>query len=237
MRGVLLSLLGLAACSRGGGSDNAPDLAGAANQAEATVARYAAASDADRRGAAAARRDSAAAAPAPAAAPSDTPSAADPAPATTQPAEPGPADAAALVRRYGAAIAAGDYRAAWAMWQGHGRASGMSAAAFAARFAGYQRYQLSAGTPFDADAGAGQRYITVPVRVIAQLKTGQRVALAGPIVLHRVAEDIDTEDPADHRWAIQSADLAATDQSASSQTAKPDADAAPISAQDHRRTR
>lgn len=226
MRGVFLSLLGLTACSGGGGPDNAPDLAGAANQAEATVARYAAASDADRHGAAAAPRDRAAAVPAPAVAPSDTPSAAEPASATTQPTEPGAADAAALVRRYGAAIAAGDYRAAWAMWQGHGRASGMSPAAFAASFAGYARYQLSVGMPFDADAGAGQRYITVPVRVAARLKTGQRLALAGPIVLHRVADGIDTPDPADHRWAIQSADLAAVGKPAGLQAETPDAVAA-----------
>ncbi|WP_267397381.1 MULTISPECIES: hypothetical protein [unclassified Sphingomonas] len=136
------------------------------------------------------------------------------------------------MRRYGAAIAAGDYRAAWAMWQGHGRASGMSPTAFAASVAGYARYQLSVGIPFDADAGAGQRYITVPVRVAARLKTGRRLALAGPIVLHRVADGIDTPDPADHRWAIQLADLAAGGKPAGLQTETLDAVAASNTAAD-----
>lgn len=213
MRAALLPLFCLAACSGESGLDNSPDVAGAANRAETAIAHYAAVTNADRERAADAAQALAgrpvggpaahAVAPRPPTVPAATPGPyASPTPAATD--QGGVAGALALVQRYEAAIAAGDYHAAWSMWEGGGRASGMSAAAFATSFAPYARYKPTVGTPFDADAGAGQRFVSVPVTITGTLKTGAPFMLQGPIMLHRVSDDIETDDSRDHEWRISS---------------------------------
>lgn len=117
--------------------------------------------------------------------------------------------AANVVQTYYALIGEKKYRQAWALWSDGGRASGMSADAFAASFDKYSEYRANIGAPGRIDAGAGQRYVTVPVQVYGRLKQGGRpFNLRGSITLHRTA-DIDGATPEQRSWHIRSADLPA----------------------------
>lgn len=117
--------------------------------------------------------------------------------------------AADVVQRYYALLGEGKYRQAWALWEDDGKASGANAAAFAARFAGYSEYHANIGAPGDVDAGAGQRYVTVPVQVYARLKQGGGADYKiGSVTLHRTA-DIDGATAAQKSWHIRSIDLKA----------------------------
>ena len=58
------------------------------------------------------------------------------------------------------------------------------------------------------DAGAGQRYVTVPVQAYARLKSGAAAYWIGSAVLHRTA-DIDGATAEDKTWRIKSIDLKA----------------------------
>lgn len=114
--------------------------------------------------------------------------------------------AAELVQTYFALIADGNYRAAWLMWDRDGAASGMSAPAFAAEFDRYRDYHAEVGAPGRIDAGAGQRYVTVPVRVFGTLKSGAAFAMNGEVVLHRTS-DIEGASETQRRWRIHDMDL------------------------------
>ncbi|MET0310062.1 MAG: MliC family protein [Sphingomonas sp.] len=117
--------------------------------------------------------------------------------------------AANVVQTYYALIGEGKYRQAWALWDNGGKASGMSAAAFAASFARYSEYHANIGAPGDVDAGAGQRFVTVPVQAYGRLKAdGRPFNLLGSVTLHRVA-DIDGATAEQKQWHIRSADLVA----------------------------
>lgn len=186
----------LSACSDDGdgGRANAVDVSAAANRAEGDIANYAALKPPSR--------------PTPTPQPTTTPSP-DASVAAFAPGDQGSeAAAAGVVRRYVTLIGAGRYREAQALWSDGGKRSGMSAAAFAASFAGYASFTAAIGTPADGDAGAGQRYVTVPVHVTGTLRQGGPFVLDGPVVLHRVADGIDTPDPADHLWRIDRSALA-----------------------------
>lgn len=122
-----------------------------------------------------------------------------PAPAATEPPAPVPSPAdtqpdaesgeAAVVRDYYARIARGDYRGAWALWEDAGGASGMSADAFAASFGKYAEYRATVGAPGRVDAGAGQRYVTIPVEIAGTLRDGGApIAMAGELILHKTAD-------------------------------------------------
>ena len=115
------------------------------------------------------------------------------------------ADAAAeVVRQYHARIAARDYDTAYHLWEPG--AVGVPASAFAASFAKYADYRADVGTPGAIDAGAGQRYVTIPVRVTGHLTDGGGFALVGSMTLHRVA-DIDGATPEQRGWRIRSSAL------------------------------
>jgi hypothetical protein len=117
--------------------------------------------------------------------------------------------AADVVQRYYALLGEGKYRLARALWADDGKASGANAAVFAARFAGYSEYHANIGAPGDVDAGAGQRYVTVPVQVYARLKQGGGAEYKiGSVTLHRTA-DIDGATAAQKSWHIRSIDLKA----------------------------
>ncbi len=171
-------------------STNSVDVAAAASQAQSDIANYAAAP------------------PHGQVAPTPTPSA-TPVAAPAATAAPLPDDAApeAVVRRYTDALAARRYDEAWALWDEDGQASGMTQAAFAASFAKYASYRATIGTPFDADAGAGQRYITVPVTVTGTLTAGGPFRLEGPVVLHKAADGIESDDPHAQAWRIRSSEM------------------------------
>jgi hypothetical protein len=112
-----------------------------------------------------------------------------------------------IVRRYTDAITARRYAEAWLLWEGQGSASGMTQQAFASSFARYASFKATIGTPFDADAGAGQRFVTVPVTVTGMLRSGEPFRLEGPVILHKIADGIDSDDPDAHRWRLRSSEM------------------------------
>lgn len=120
--------------------------------------------------------------------------------------EAGPQEAVAVLTDYFAAIAARRYDDAYRLWNGRGEASGMSAKAFADSFAKYAEYRATIGTPGRIDAGAGQRYIEIPVRVTGRLRDGTPVSLAGAVTLHRTG-DIDGATAEQRSWRIQTSGL------------------------------
>lgn len=117
-----------------------------------------------------------------------------------------PQGAANVVQTYYALIGEGKYADAWKLWGDGGKASNQSADAFAASFAKYSEYHANIGAPGREDAGAGQRYITVPVQAYARLKDGKAAYWLGSVVLHRTG-DIDGATAEDKMWRIKSIDL------------------------------
>ena len=117
-----------------------------------------------------------------------------------------PQGAANVVQTYYALIGEGKYAEAWTLWGDGGKASGQTADAFVASFAKYSEYHANVGAPGREDAGAGQRYVTVPVQAYARLKDGKPAYWIGSVVLHRTA-DIDGATAADKTWHIKSIDL------------------------------
>lgn len=117
-----------------------------------------------------------------------------------------PQAAADVVQLYYAAIESGRYRQAWLLWDHGGKDSGMTSAAFVESFDKYKEYHANIGAPGDVDAGAGQRYVTVPVQVYARLADGRPDYRLGKVTLHRVA-DIDGATTEQKRWHIRSIDL------------------------------
>ncbi|KQM96597.1 hypothetical protein [Sphingomonas sp. Leaf25] len=117
------------------------------------------------------------------------------------------ADAAVTVLRdYFAALSGRRYAEAYRLWNGRGEAAGMSARAFADSFANYDEYRATIGTPGRIDAGAGQRYIDIPVRVTGRLRDGTPVVLEGPVTLHRTG-DIDGATAEQRSWRISASAL------------------------------
>jgi hypothetical protein len=119
--------------------------------------------------------------------------------------EPGPGDAAQLVRDYYAAIAARDYGRAYALWSDNGAASQQSPGQFANGFADTTDVDVQVGTPGAEDAGAGQRYIEIPVTVAATHADGSRHRYVGSYVLHRTV--VDGASAEQRAWRISSAKL------------------------------
>ena len=203
-----LSLLLVSACSSGKdvAANRTVDINAAAVAAQGSVDAYAANAAAD---------------PAPAPTPTQEPAAlTPPAPGTPgglpddrTPVSEAPftADsaqgAANVVQTYYALIGEGKYAQARLLWENGGMASGASVDAFAARFTRYSEYHANIGAPGDVDAGAGQRYVTVPVQISARLKQGARPEYQiGSVTLHRTA-DIDGATAEQKSWHIRSIDL------------------------------
>jgi hypothetical protein len=114
--------------------------------------------------------------------------------------------AANVVQSYYALIEQHAYRQAWLLWGEGGAASGMSESAFASGFGKYSAYHANIGAPGRVDAGAGQRYVTVPVQVYGRTKDGEDFNLRGDVILHRTA-DIDGATAEQKTWHIRSIDL------------------------------
>jgi hypothetical protein len=119
--------------------------------------------------------------------------------------EPGADDAVQLIRDYYAAIDARDYGQAYALWSQEGAASGQSPQQFANGFADTTDVGVQIGAPGDEDAGAGQRYIEVPVTVTATHADGSRHRYAGSYALHRTV--VDGASAGQRAWRIHSAKL------------------------------
>ncbi|MEI9850755.1 MAG: hypothetical protein WDN24_07725 [Sphingomonas sp.] len=112
--------------------------------------------------------------------------------------------AADVVQHYYALIAEGAFERAWRLWEDGGRASGKTAAEFAADFGKYADYHAEVGAPGEIDAGAGQRYVTVPVRLYGRLKEGGApFETRATVTLHR-AGDVDGATLEQRRWHIRS---------------------------------
>jgi hypothetical protein len=109
--------------------------------------------------------------------------------------------AVAVVERYYAAVARGDYRAAHALWNG-----GRTLAAVRRGYARTAWVRVTPLPPFRSDAGAGSVFATIPVRVDARLRDGTRQRFAGSFSLRRV-NDVDGSSAAQRRWHIESARL------------------------------
>lgn len=110
--------------------------------------------------------------------------------------------AAQVVQHYYALLEAGKYHDARLLWEDDGQASGMSDTAFAASFAPYGEYHAQIGAPGAIDAGAGQRYVSVPVRIYGRLKAGAAPYHAGgDVTLHRVG-DVDGATAEQKAWHI-----------------------------------
>lgn len=115
--------------------------------------------------------------------------------------------AADLVQHYYALLGDGKYAQARRYWEDGADGSGASAPDFASGFDRYSEYHANIGAPGDVDAGAGQRYVTVPVQVYARLKRGARpVYQIGSVTLHRTA-DIDGATAQQKSWHIRTIDL------------------------------
>ena len=122
--------------------------------------------------------------------------------------EPAPGDEVKLVRDYYAAINARDYASAYKLWSDGGAASHQSPQQFAGGFADTTGTSVEIGTPGDEDAGAGQRYIEVPVTVVATHADGSRHRYVGSYLLHRTV--VDGASAEQHAWRIDSAKLRET---------------------------
>ncbi|MDQ1092616.1 hypothetical protein QE400_002029 [Xanthomonas sacchari] len=121
------------------------------------------------------------------------------------PAADSPQAAAAVVRRYYAAINARDYATAWQQWGEDGR-PGQSYAAFKAGFARTRAVQVTIGALGAGEGAAGSVYQPVPVTVEATLADGTRQRFRGDYVLRRV-NGVDGASAAQLRWRIDSAQL------------------------------
>lgn len=111
--------------------------------------------------------------------------------------------AAQVVQSYYALIEQGRYDRAYALWEPQ---SAGTSKAFADGFAKYAEYHAEIGAPGRIDAGAGQRYVTVPVQAYGRLKSGEPFHLRGDVTLHR-AGDIDGATAEQRSWRIRSVDL------------------------------
>lgn len=125
--------------------------------------------------------------------------------AQAAPVEPTAQDAAVVIADYYAAIDAGSYARAYALWSDGGHASKQTPQQFADGFADTAHVVVTLGDPTGEDAGAGQRYIQVPVAIIATRKDGSVHRYDGSYTLHRTVVDGATEEQ--RAWRIASADL------------------------------
>lgn len=127
-----------------------------------------------------------------------------PLPASAGP-EPTSNDAVAVIRDYYAAINAHAYPRAYALWSGGGRASGQTPEQFAGGFAQTSGVSVTLGWPGAEDAGAGQRYVQVPVSLRATQADGSVKRYAGSFTLHRAV--VDGASAEQRAWRIRNADL------------------------------
>ncbi|WP_223619929.1 hypothetical protein [Lysobacter sp. ESA13C] len=120
-------------------------------------------------------------------------------------AEPTPEDAVAVVRDYYAAINGGNFARAHALWSDGGNASGQNAQQFANGFAETTGVSVEVLAPGRVDAGAGQRYVEVPVAITATQLDGSQRKYVGAYTLRRSVVDGASDEQ--RAWRIGSADI------------------------------
>lgn len=119
--------------------------------------------------------------------------------------EPTPEDAVAVVRDYYAAINGGNFARAYALWSDGGNASGQNAQQFANGFAETTGVSVEVLAPGRVDAGAGQRYVEVPVAITATQRDGSQRKYVGAYTLRRSVVDGASDEQ--RAWRIGSADI------------------------------
>lgn len=119
--------------------------------------------------------------------------------------EPTAEDAAAVIRDYYGSIDSRSYARAYTLWSNGGQASNQTPQQFADGFANTARVSVEVGAPGNEDAGAGQRYIQVPVTITATQTDGIVRRYDGTYTLHRTVVDGATAEQ--RAWRIHSADL------------------------------
>jgi hypothetical protein len=106
--------------------------------------------------------------------------------------------AADVVQRYYALLEEKKPKEALALWEGEPGADND------VTLADYSEYHAQIGAPGEIDAGAGQRYVTVPVVVYGRLKAGNKPFNRKlTVTLHRVG-DVDGATDEQKRWHIRS---------------------------------
>lgn len=121
------------------------------------------------------------------------------------PAEPSAEDAVAVIRDYYAAINGKNFERAYALWSDGGRASGQTPQQFADGFAETAGVSVEVMPPGRIDAGAGQRYIEVPVAIASTQRDGSQHKYVGAYTLRRAV--VDGASDAQRAWRIGSADI------------------------------
>lgn len=117
-----------------------------------------------------------------------------------------PQAAADLVQRYAAALEAGKFDDAYALWGSGGDTAGMSAADFARSFDKYSEIHGQVGGPSQPEGAAGSVYVTVPLQLYGRLKAGGTFNLIGPVTIRRV-NDVPGAAPSQLKWHIDRSDL------------------------------
>lgn len=125
--------------------------------------------------------------------------------AATPASEPTPEDAVALIRDYYAAINGKNFDHAYGLWFDGGRASGQDPQQFANGFAQTASVSVEVMPPGRVDAGAGQRYIEVPVAIAATQRDGSQRKYVGAYTLRRAV--VDGASAEQRAWHIASADI------------------------------
>lgn len=101
----------------------------------------------------------------------------------------GAPEAVAVLRDYYAAINAGDFNRAYALWSDGGRSSGQSPQQFADAFAGVAGITVQIGEPGAIQTVAGARIVEVPVSTTSTSRDGRMQRYQGRYVLRRAAAD------------------------------------------------
>ena len=115
------------------------------------------------------------------------------------------AAAAAVVKRYYAAINARDFGTAWQQW-GENGAPGQTFPRFAQGFAHTRTTSVTIGTMTPGSGGAGSIYQPVPVTVDATLDDGTHQRFTGSYTVRRV-NNVDGASADQRRWHLGAAAL------------------------------
>jgi hypothetical protein len=113
--------------------------------------------------------------------------------------------AANVIYEYYAAINAGNYRTAYELWSGKGEASRQTFDEFQKGFTDTASVNIEIGKPGDIEGAAGSRYITFPITIAAETKSGAKQNFAGEYVLRRSVVDGATAEQ--RAWRIYSAKI------------------------------
>ena len=138
--------------------------------------------------------------------PSPTPAPESAPVASTEPGDPAtPSAAKQVVADYYAAIDAGDYAKAYALWSDEGAASGQTFEHFSGGYANTRSVRAVVGEPTDEEGAAGSRYIQVPVELSALQRDGSKRHYRGRFTLRALVADGASQEQ--RHWHLASAEM------------------------------